>query len=96
MEKELQEAGNAGFAHRDETVFKKVFGTEVAVILERDLSTPNARYEYKLLAAQKTSTLQKEMMEAGAAGFTFVGISSGGTFFGGKEVVAIMRRPKAS
>lgn len=96
MEKELQEAGDAGFAHRDETVFKKVFGTEVAVILERDLSTPNARYEYKLLAAQKTSTLQKEMMEAGAAGFTFVGISSGGTFFGGKEVVAIMRRPKAN
>lgn len=95
MQKELEEAGEAGFLHRDETVFKKTFGTEVAVILERDLTKPSVIYEYKLLATRKTSTLQKEMTEAGAEGYQFVGVSNGVTSFGGNEVVAIMRRPKS-
>lgn len=94
MQKELQEAGDAGFEHRDETVFKKTFGTEVMVILERDREAKPRQWEYKLLATKKTSTMQKEILEAAAAGYQFVGVSVGSTFFGGSEVVTIMRRPR--
>jgi len=94
MQKELQEAGDAGYEHRGQSVFKKTFGTEVMVILERDSEAKPKLWEYKLLATKKTSTMQKEVMEAAAAGYQFVGFSSGSTFFGGNEVVTIMRRPR--
>jgi hypothetical protein len=94
MQKELQEAGDAGFEHRGQSVFKKTFGTEVMVILERDSEAKPKSWEYKLLATKKTSTMQKEVMEGAAAGYQFVGFSSGSTFFGGSEVVTIMRRPR--
>ena len=94
MQKEMQEAGDAGFEHRDETVFKKTFGTEVMVILERDREAKPKLWEYKLLATKKTSTMQKEILEAAGAGYQFVGVSVGSTFFGGSEVVTIMRRPR--
>ena len=54
-----------------------------------------SRYEYRLLATNKTSTMQKELNEAGAAGFSFVGVTVGETALGGKEVVSILRRPRA-
>jgi hypothetical protein len=94
MQKELQEAGDRGFEHKGETVFKKTFGTEVMIILERDLQSEPRLWEYKLLATKKTSTMQKEILEAADAGYQFVGVSVGETFFGGSEVVTIMRRPR--
>ncbi|MCA1634367.1 MAG: hypothetical protein LC802_11910 [Acidobacteria bacterium] len=94
MQKELQEAGDAGFEHRDETIFQKTFGTEVMIILERDRESKPKFWEYKLLATKKTSTMQKELLEAASAGYQFVGVSVGATFFGGSEVVTIMRRPR--
>ena len=94
MQKELQEAADAGYEHRGQSVFKKTFGTEVVVILEREIDAKPKSWEYKLLATRKTSTMQKEVMEAAAAGYQFVGFSSGSTFFGGNEVVTIMRRPR--
>ncbi|HEX2268294.1 MAG TPA: hypothetical protein VHH35_02095 [Pyrinomonadaceae bacterium] len=94
MEKELQAAGDAGFEHCGQSVFKKTFGTEVMVILERDREVKPRLWDYKLLATRKTSTMQKEVMEAAAAGYQFVGFSTGSTFFGGNEVVTIMRRPR--
>ena len=63
------------------------------VILERDLEVhPPLRYEYKLLATKKTSTMQKEMRAAAAQGFVLVGLTVSKTRFGGSEVVTIMRR----
>lgn len=94
MQKELQTAGDAGFEHCGQSVFKKTFGTEVMVILERDRSAKPRLWDYKLLATRKTSTMQKEVMEAAAEGYQFVGFSTGSTFFGGNEVVTIMRRPR--
>lgn len=90
MQKEMQEAGDAGFEYRDQTV-----GGEVMTILERDLEAPIVRYEYKLLATKKTSTMQKELQEAGEAGFEFVGVTVAETTFGGDEVVTILRRKVA-
>ena len=87
MQKEMQEAGDAGFEYRDQTV-----GGEVMTILERDLEAPIIRYEYKLLATKKTGTMQKELQESGEAGFEFVGVTVAPTTFGGSEVVTILRR----
>ena len=50
------------------------------------------KWEYKLLATNKTSTMQKELQEAGTAGFQFIGVTVGKSAFGGKEVISILRR----
>ena len=95
MQKELQEAADEGFEYRGQTVFKSAFGgEEVICILERDKSADAQRYEYKLVATTKTFTLEKELKEAGGAGFQILGMTVGKTAFGGKELVAITRRPK--
>jgi hypothetical protein len=93
MEKELQQAADEGFEYRGQTVFKSTFGgKEVAVILERDKSTDPARYRYHLLATSKTSTMEKELRDAAAAGYEFVGMTVGKTLIGGEEIVSILRR----
>jgi hypothetical protein len=94
MQKEMQEAGDAGFEYKGQTSFKSTFGgKEVIVLLERDKTIEKpGRYEYKLLATKKTSTMQKELAEAGAAGYQFVGMTVSDTLIGGAEVVCIVRR----
>lgn len=94
MQKELQQAGNAGFEFKGQSVYSSTFGgKEVVVILERDSEAKTMQWEYKLLATKKTSTMQKELNEAGAEGFVFVGVTVGDTAVGGREVVSILRRP---
>lgn len=94
MQKELQEAGDAGFVYKGQTSFKSAFGDkEVVVLLERDRSVEKpVRYEYRLLATKKTSTMQKELAEAAANGYEFVGMTVSDTLMGGSEVVCILRR----
>lgn len=93
MQKEMQEAGDAGYDYRGQTIFKSTFGgKEVVAILEKAPDTTIVRYEYRLLATKKTSTLQKELAEAGDQGFGFVGMTVAKTLVGGDEVVAILRR----
>lgn len=93
MQKELQEASDGGFDYRGQTVFGSAFGgDEVVVILERDKDGQGAKYDYKLMATAKTSTLEKELREAGAAGYETVGMTVAKTAIGGKELVAITRR----
>ena len=48
--------------------------------------------EYKLLATSKTSTMEKEMNEAGSMGFKFVSVMGGDTAGGGAEVVVLMQK----
>ncbi|MCX6623563.1 MAG: hypothetical protein NTY38_21365 [Acidobacteria bacterium] len=83
MEKELQQAGDAGFEYCAITAYKK----EVAVVLERSSDAPATRIEYKLLATSRTGTMQKELQAAGEAGFRFRGLAFRG------EVLSIMDRP---
>jgi hypothetical protein len=94
MQKEMQEAGDAGYEYRGQTVFKSTFGgKEVVTILERDKqAAATGPFEYRLMATTKTSTLQKELAEAGAGGYQFVGMTVAETLAGGNEVVAILRR----
>ncbi|RPI53393.1 MAG: hypothetical protein EHM55_13930 [Acidobacteria bacterium] len=96
MEKELQEAADAGFEYRGQTVFKSTFGgEEVVCILERDKDASSRSFRYKLLATTKTSTLQKELLDAGAAGYEILGMTVAKTAIGGKELVAITRRTES-
>ena len=93
MQRELQEAGDAGFEYCGQTVFESAFGgQEVVTILQRDRAAKPGRYEYKLYATKKTSTMQKELDEAGAQGYAFVGMTVAETAMGGHEVVTITRR----
>jgi hypothetical protein len=96
MQKELQAAADAGFQYRGQTVFNSSFGgDEVVCILERDSAAGNERVDYRLVATSKTSTLQKELLQAGAAGYQIVGMTVGKTALGGNELVAITRRVRA-
>ena len=94
MENELNEAAEAGFRFQavmgGETAFG---GNEVVVVVSR-AATTRGRYAYKLLATQKTSTMQKELQEAADQGFHYRGQTVFSTRFGGKEVVAILERDK--
>jgi hypothetical protein len=96
MEKELQQAADAGFEYRGQTVFKSTFGgEEVVCILERDKDAGAERSQYKLVATSRTSTLQKELLEAGRTGYQVLGMTVGKTALGGNELVAILRRAKS-
>ena len=95
MQKELQQASDGGYEYRGQTVFKSTFGgQEVVCILERDKTATAQKYDYKLLATSKTSTLEKELREAGAAGYEVMGMTVSKTTLGGKELVAITRKAK--
>ena len=93
MQKELQAAGAEGFDYRGQTVFESAFGgQEVCVILELDPESGGSRIDYRLLATNKTSTMQKELQQAGDDGFQFLGVLVGKTAFGGKEVISLLKR----
>jgi len=93
MQKEMQQGASEGFEYKGQTVFETAFGgKEVVVIMERDRDGKKSRHEYKLLATTKTSSMEKELVEAAEAGFQFVGMTVAETAFGGRELVTIVRR----
>ena len=94
LQKELQEAADAGWEAVGQTVFSSLFGgTETAGILEKSSETPSSiKYDYKLIATSKTSTLQKEIQEAADHGYQAIGMTVGKTAVGGSEIVVITRK----
>jgi len=80
MQNELNEAAEGGFRLLSRTMISKpqVLGrTEIVMLLERP-PMAEKRYDYKLLATSRTSTLQKEVLEAQDAGYVLVGMVSRG------------------
>ena len=76
MQKEMQEGADAGFQYVGQTVFESMMGgKEVVCILERDPSAAVVKYEYRLLATSKTSTMEKELNEASAGAYEIVGMT---------------------
>ncbi|PYS04405.1 MAG: hypothetical protein DMG16_02775 [Acidobacteria bacterium] len=61
MEKELNEAADAGYHFEATMGGESAFGgSEVIVIMSKDrTASSNGRYVYKLLATNRTSTMQK-------------------------------------
>jgi hypothetical protein len=93
LQKELQNAGDEGFNYCGQTIFESAFGgREVSVILEQNTGADKRRVEYRVLATSRTSTMQKELQQAGDAGFEFLGVLVGKTAMGGREVVSILRK----
>lgn len=94
MEKELNEAADAGFhfeaAMGGDTA---IGGSEVVVIMAR-AADARPRYAYKLLATSRTSTMQKELQEAADAGFEYRTQTVFKSVFGGEEVVCILERDR--
>ncbi len=96
MEKEMNNAGKEGYyfvgAMGGET---SVGGKEAVVLMERPKNGKGKdSFQYALLATNKTSTMQKEMNDAGAKGFLYRGQTVFESKFGGKEVVVFMEKSK--
>jgi hypothetical protein len=95
MQKEMRAAADLGFHYVGQTVFSSMFGgEEVVVIMERDKDDPKPTEDYLLIATSKTSTLEKELNEAGGGGYQVIGMTVGTTAMGGSELVAIARRDR--
>jgi hypothetical protein len=93
MQKEMQSLADEGYEYVDQTVFQSAFGgREVVVIMEADSSVKGAHSDYRLLATTKTSTLQKELQEAGSQGYVLLGLTVGKTEIGGDEILAVLRK----
>ena len=93
MQKEMNEAAALGYEFSATMTGPTLGGNEVVAVMSKSTDTPaNQRYEYKLLATSKTSTVQKELRQAGAGGFRYCGQSVAKTAFGGQEVVVILQR----
>lgn len=92
MEKEMNQAASAGFKMASVMGGDTAFGgKEVVVVMRRGVGQ-TAGYAYKLLATSKTSTMQKEMNQAAAEGYDYVGQTVFESLFGGQEVVVIMEK----
>jgi len=95
MQKEMNQTAEEGYRFSGVMGGETAFGgSEVVVIMSKVATDSRAVYEYKLLATNKTSTMQKELQQAGDAGFEYKGQSVFGSMFGGKEVVVILERDK--
>jgi hypothetical protein len=95
MEKELNAAAELGYRFEGVMGGGTAFGgQEVVAILSKKPDAAKGRYRYKLLATSKTSTMQRELEDAGDVGYEFKGQTVFESLFGGKEVVVILERDK--
>lgn len=94
LQKELQASADEGWEAVGQTVFQSAFGGDETVgILERSSETPSTiKYDYRLIATSKTSTLEREIQRAADEGYQAVAMTVGKTAFGGAELVVITRK----
>jgi hypothetical protein len=97
MEKEMNEAADAGFVFGGMMGGQTAFGgKEVLVIMKKNATVAGKmNRKYKLLATSRTGTLQKELQQAGDEGFVYCGITVFESAFGGQEVSVILERDPA-
>jgi hypothetical protein len=90
LEQELHQAGAAGFVYQDQIAHRK----EQVIILRRSRDPAQITpIEYRVLASNKTSTMQAEVRRAQDLGFRFNGVTVVDTFILSKEVLIILSRP---
>jgi len=96
MQTEMQRLADGGYSYLDHTVFESATGQkELAVIMELDSTkNPLPPSSYRLLATTRTSTMQKELHDAGSQGYALLGFATGKTGTGGSEAIAILRKEK--
>lgn len=93
MEKELNEAAAAGFRFENAIGGESAYGgKEVVAVMKRAAGEAGKRFHYRLLATNKTSTMQQEIDSTAKDGYIYRAQTVFQTAFGGKEVVIIMER----
>lgn len=93
MQKEMDAAAAAGYRFVSVMGGETSFGgKEVVALMQKGADGAPDRYQYRLLATTKTSTMQKELQAAADAGFQFIGQTVFESLFGGKEVAVILER----
>lgn len=93
MQAEMQQLADEGYSWLDQSVFESATGgKDIAVIMELDPSrNPPPHDSYRLLATTRTSTMEKELKDAGAQGYHLLAFTAGKTA-SGHEIIAILRR----
>ena len=91
----MNEAAEVGFRFAAVMGGDTAFGgSEVVVVMTR--TSDRTRLQYRLLATGKTSTMEKELQQAGDTGFEYRGQTVFKSTFGGKEVAVILERDKSN
>lgn len=96
MEKEMNDAGAAGYKFAAVMGGETAIGGKEVVVLMQKGGDVTGQFRYHLLATNRTSTMQKEMNDAAADGYDYVGQTVFDSMFGGQEVVSIVERAAAS
>ncbi|MBY0502376.1 MAG: hypothetical protein K2X03_00600 [Bryobacteraceae bacterium] len=92
MEKEMNAAAESGFVFGGVMGGESAWGgKEVVVVMTKGTKEAGGK-RYLLLAASKTSTLEKEMRQAGEEGFEYKGQTVFESAFGGQEVSVILEK----
>jgi hypothetical protein len=92
LEKEMNDVAAAGFRFSAAMGGETALGGKEAVAVMSRPDGPHDRYEYKLLAANRTSTMEKELQQAAELGFDYRGQTVFESLFGGREVVCVLER----
>lgn len=95
MEKEMNQAAEAGYAFSAVMGGDTAFGGKEVVVIMAKSKSPGKR-TYKLLATNKTSTMQKEIQQLGDEGFEYRGQTVFESTFGGREVAVILERDESN
>lgn len=96
MEKEMNDAGALGYKFMAVMGGETGFGGQEVVVLMQKGGDVTGTYRYKLLATNRTSTMQKEISDAARDGYDYVGQTVFESMFGGEEVVSIVERGAAT
>ena len=96
MEKEMNEAGAEGYKFVSVMGGETAVGGKEVVVLMQKGGDVSGKFRYKLLATNRTSTMQKEMSAAALDGYDYVGQTVFESLFGGEEVVSIVERGAAA
>ncbi len=93
FEKELNDL--AGQGYKFARLAKAYNETGIGGLLAREKTGEGRKFEYKVLATNKLSTMKKELEAAAAEGFEFRGITTEEKFqpFAYPETIAVMERP---
>jgi hypothetical protein len=83
LQQEISDAAEAGYRIVPRAVTGK--GDEVIVLMEKGAEAP-ANVQYQVLATERTGTMQKEISEASANGYTLTALAGRG------EYIAILER----
>jgi len=77
--------------------YKQAFAVVVAALaLSLCANAADPSFEYRVLATSKTSTMEKELNEAAAAGYRFSRVMGGKVINGGQVLVAMVKEATAT